>query len=98
MLLSRQSLLTHRCCCCCCCCCPAGPKELFASSDTVIVPTASAPYKVQVAKTADGVTVTDYQGNVAKVTSADLGSGNHRVHAIDKVLFSGESNTRSNLG
>jgi hypothetical protein len=56
----------------------------------VIVPTASAPFKVKIDKTADGVTVTDYQGNVAKVMSADLGSGNARVHAIDKVLFSGE--------
>jgi uncharacterized surface protein with fasciclin (FAS1) repeats len=53
---------------------------------------------LQVAKTADGVTVTDFQGNVATVSSADLGSGNHRVHVIDKVLFSGESNIRSNLG
>jgi uncharacterized surface protein with fasciclin (FAS1) repeats len=51
-----------------------------------------------VSKTADGVTVTDYQNNVAKVATADLGKGNHRVHAIDRVLFSGESNCRSNLG
>ncbi|WIA44464.1 hypothetical protein OEZ86_007211 [Tetradesmus obliquus] len=67
----------------------AGPKELFAKGDSVIVPTASAPFKVKIDKTADGVTVTDYQGNVAKVVDADLGTGNARVHAIDKVLFSG---------
>uniref|UniRef100_A0A383WIZ7 FAS1 domain-containing protein n=1 Tax=Tetradesmus obliquus TaxID=3088 RepID=A0A383WIZ7_TETOB len=67
----------------------AGPKELFAKGDSVIVPTASAPFKVKIDKTADGVTVTDYQGNVAKVVDADLGTNNARVHAIDKVLFSG---------
>lgn len=61
------------------------------------MPTASAPFKVKVSKTADGVTVTDYQGNVAKVVSADLGAGAHRVHAIDKVLFSGESNSGQTL-
>lgn len=67
----------------------AGPKELFAKSDSVKVPTAIAPYDVVFKKTASGVTVTDFQGNVAKVLKADLGTGNTRVHVIDRVLYSG---------
>lgn len=73
---------------------PAGPKELFAKSSSVKVPTASSPYSVIFTKTADGVTVTDFQGNVAKVSKADLGMGNARVHVIDKVLFSGGSHSQ----
>jgi hypothetical protein len=33
--------------------------------------------------------VRDMQGNVAHVTAADLGEGGHRVHVIDRVLYSG---------
>lgn len=37
--------------------------------------------------------VRDMQGNSAHVTAADLGEGGHRVHVIDRVLYSGESLT-----
>ncbi|WIA21607.1 hypothetical protein OEZ85_000792 [Tetradesmus obliquus] len=33
--------------------------------------------------------VRDVQGNIAQVTTADLGEGGHRVHVIDRVLYSG---------
>lgn len=40
-----------------------------------------------VAKTADGVTVTDENGGVAKVTIADVNQSNGVIHVIDKVLL-----------
>lgn len=36
---------------------------------------------------ANGVTVTDANGNVANVTAADLMSSNGVVHAVDRVLL-----------
>lgn len=36
--------------------------------------------------------VRDVQGNIAHVTAADLGEGGHRVHVIDRVLYSGACN------
>lgn len=67
----------------------AGPAELFAKGDKVKVATAVAPFTLTFNKAGDAVTVTDTQGNVAKVMKANLGSANHQVHVVDKVLYSG---------
>jgi hypothetical protein len=57
--------------------------------DKVKVATAVAPFTLTFNKAGDAVTVTDTQGNVAKVMKANLGSANHQVHVVDKVLYSG---------
>eukprot|EP00775_Hariotina_reticulata_P003131 gene3131-3409_t len=67
----------------------AGPKELFAKGPEVIVPTAAGIYKIVIEKAGDAVTATDFQGNVATITAVNLGSDNHQIHVIDRVLFSG---------
>ena len=42
-------------------------------------------------KGASGVTVTDMQGNVARVGKADIKAGEATVHTVDRVLLSGKS-------
>lgn len=68
----------------------AAKEALFAKGNEVSVPTAAYPYQVTFKKAADGgVDVVDFQGNTATVTKANIGHGNHVIHVIDKVLYSG---------
>jgi len=43
-----------------------------------------------VARTGDGITVTDATGAVARVTEADIRAENGVIHALDRVLLPGD--------